>query len=276
MRRIKMSDTPKEIRSKYTEVMPGVYELVPNEEYHASDGLSKTTICQIHESIALYQMMKASPQKPTDPMIKGSAFHDLVLLPGEYKKNYLVGPTIGKATKAHKQCVFDHPHKTVITSGTSSDIYSMRDALYDNPGIKKILDSKTTLREVSIWVKDPITGLTLKVRPDLISDGVIYDLKSTIAPHKEAFFYSIKKYNYHVQSSLYQDVALMNGMKITNFVFLVVGSKPPFLTASYDINTELLQEGRDKYREALTRYSNYLLSSDKWSGLSYGRETVTL
>jgi len=267
---------PKEIRSKYTEAMPGVYELVPNEEYHASDGLSKTTICQIHESIALYQMMRASPQKPTDPMIKGSAFHDLVLLPEVYKKNYLVGPTIGKATKAHKKCVFDHPHKTVITSGVSDDIYSMRDALYDNPGIKKILDSKTTLREVSIWVKDPITGLTLKIRPDLISDGVIYDLKSTIAPHSRAFLHSVYKYSYNVQSALYQDVSLMNGMKITNFVFLVVGSKPPFLTAIYDINLELLQEGRDKYREALERYSNYLLSSDKWSGLSYGRETVTL
>lgn len=271
-----MSAAPDNIHSHYQEVMPGVYELVPNEEYHVSDGLSKTTICQIHESIALYQMMKKSPQKPTDPMIKGSAFHDLVLLPYEYQNNYAIASTVGKKTKAFQRCVLDNPHKTVITSGTSDDIYSMRNALYDNPSIKEILDNKTTLREVSIWVKDPITGLTLKIRPDLIADGIIYDLKSTIAPHSRAFLHSVYKYSYNVQSALYQDVAIMNGMKITNFIFLVVGSKPPFLTAIYDINPELLQEGRDKYREALERYSNYLLLSDKWNGLSYGREMVTL
>ena len=73
---------PVNITSKYTEVMPGVYELVPNDEYHSSDGISKTNVCDIYESIAQYQIHKASPQRPTDPMIKGSAFHDLVLLPG--------------------------------------------------------------------------------------------------------------------------------------------------------------------------------------------------
>jgi len=267
---------PNNITSKYTEVMPGVYELVPNDEYHSSDGISKTNVCDIYESIAQYQMHKAYPQKPTDPMIKGSAFHDLVLLPDEYKKNYQVSSTKGKNTEAYKKCVLDHPHQTVITTGMADDIHYMRDALYDNPSIKEVLESKTILREVSCWVKDESTGLLLKIRPDIITDGIIFDLKSTIAPHSRAFLHSVYKYNYHVQSAYYQWCAYLNGMQITNFVFLVVGSKPPYLTASYDIDGDRLVEATDKYREALARYATYKTGNDKWAGLSYGRETVTL
>ena len=64
--------------------------------------------------------------------------------------------------------------------------------------------------------------------------------------------------------------------EISNFKFLVVGSKPPYLTAVYDINEDLLEEGREKTAEALDRYWNYKNGTDEWSGLSYGRETVTL
>ena len=271
-----MSAAPKNITDKYEEVIPGVYGLVPNEEYHASEGINKSSICDIFESIAGYNLRKASPQKQTDPMLKGSAFHDLCLLPDVYKQTYLVGPTIGSKTKAHLKCVEENPDRTILTTGMADDVHYMRDALYDNPEIRGILDSDTILREVSMWVDDPFTGLLLKTRPDIIHDGVIYDLKSTIAPHARGFLHSVYKYSYHVQSAFYQDVARINGLKISNFKFLVVGSKPPYLTAIYDLNDDLVQEGRDKYREAFTRYEAYLSGKDRWDGLSYGRETVTL
>ena len=270
-----MSGAPATIQLNYDEVIPGVYALVPNEVYHASEGLSKTNLCDIHGSIAEYNMRKASPQKQTDPMLKGSAFHDLVLLPEVYKQTYLVGPTIGKATKANKQFILDHPHKTVITVGMSDDIHYMRDALHANPTIRRILESDTVLREVSMWVKHGGVDLLCKIRPDIIEGGVIYDLKSTIAPDVRPFLHSVYKYKYHVQSAYYQDTANLNGLKITNFKFLVVGSKPPYLTAVYDLNADLIEEGADIYYAALLKYRKYL-DGDKWDGLDYGRETVTL
>lgn len=271
-----MKAAPKSITGNYEEVIPGVYGLVPNGVYHTSEGISKTNICDIYESIAGYNLREASPQKQTDPMLKGSAFHDLCLLPDVYKQTYLVGPTIGSKTKAHEEFEAEHPDRTILTTGMADDVHYMRDALHDNPKIRKILESDTVLREVSMWVDDPITGLKLKIRPDIIYDGIIYDLKSTIAPHARGFLHSVYKYSYHVQSAYYQDVARMNGLAIENFKFLVVGSKPPYLTAIYDLNDDLVEEGRLKYREALTRYSNYLSGADAWDGLSYGRETVTL
>jgi hypothetical protein len=267
---------PKEIKSKYEEVVPGVYQLVPNDIYHSTDGLSKTNLCDIYESVSLYNMKKNKKEKPTDPMIKGSALHDLCLLPDVFKETYVVGPTINRTTKKWKEFIKEHPDKVILTPGMSEDVFRMRDSLYDNPRIREILESKTVLREVSIWVKDPFTGLIVKIRPDIVLDGVIYDIKTTIAPHSRAFLHSVYKYNYFVQSALYQDVAKTNGMQISNFIFLVVGSTPPHLTAIYDLNEDLVQEGRDKYREALMTYSKYLMSDDGWDGLSYGREVVTL
>lgn len=268
---------PKEIRDNYEEILPGIYSLVPNEVYHASDGLSKTNVCDINDSIAQYNLKKLNPIKQTDPMIKGSAFHDLVLLPDEYHNTYIVSSTKGKDTIAYKKLKEDNPDKITITSGMSDDIYRMRDALYDNPAIREILEAEGSMREISIWVKDPVTGLTLKCRPDILLDGVIYDLKSTgTGAHARSFLSSVFKWKYFVQAPFYSDVCEMNGMNIKSFKFIPVESKPPHLTAIYDLNYDLLCEGRDLYRRALLEYDRYLNTDDKWDGLSHGRETVTL
>jgi hypothetical protein len=271
-----MTAAPQNIRDGYEEAIPGVYQLVPNEVYHSSNGISKTNVCDIHESISQYHMRKRSPTKQTDPMIKGSAFHDLVLLPEVYKRDYIVGPTIGKATKKHKAFQEEHPDRTVLTTGTADDIHYMRDALYKNPEIREVLESNTILREVSIWAHHPETNLLVKIRPDIIEGGIIHDLKSTINPHSRGFLHSVYKYSYFVQSPYYQDIAVLAGLKIKDFKFLVVGSKPPYLTAIYNLNDDLVEEGRAKYQEALLRYAAYKTGPDKWDGLIYGRETVTL
>jgi exodeoxyribonuclease VIII len=277
---------PAHIKNNYEEVMPGYYLGVENEKYHSTDGVGHTNLCDIKDkSIDYYNMRKNSQEKPTDPLIRGGAVHSLTLTPDEYKRLYLVGPTINRNTKKWKEFILDHPHKIVIPPRMADDIHYMRDALYDNPYIKEILDSKTILREVSSWVTDPDTGILLRFRPDIIVDGIIYDLKSTIAPHVDAFRYSTKKYNYRVQDPFYVDCARLTGLKLTQrdddgedgpFKFLVVGSTPPWLTAVYKLPSEDVEFGRDKYRSALDYYAEYLASPDGWSGLSYGRETVTL
>jgi len=65
-------------------------------------------------------------------------------------------------------------------------------------------------------------------------------------------------------------------MKMDNFIFFAVGNKPPYLTAIYDLNEELLEEGEMFFRNSLLVYKNYLESDDKWDGLENGRELVTL
>lgn len=271
-----MTDAPQEIRDNYEEVMPGVFAGVPNDVYHASEGISKTNICDINRSVAHFLLSKRHPIKQTDPMLKGSALHDICLLPEFYASHYKVSPTKGKNTKGYKDFCAKYPDNSILTPGMVYDVKEMRDSLFNNPTIKHVLQSKSTLREVSIWAIDPVTGLLLKIRPDIIHDGIIFDIKTTVSPNPGGFLHSVYDYKYHVQSAYYQYVSSLIGMSIDNFVFLVVGSKPPYLTGIYDLNTELEESGEEFFRESLKTYSNYLNSDDKWDGLVDGRELVTL
>ena len=269
-----MSHAPKSIKENYEEVIPSVYAMVPNELYHSIDGISSSNIKEIGKSIAHYHYSKEHQKKQTDAMLKGSAFHDMVLLPDVYEATYMMGPTITKTSKKYKQCVLDNPHKTVLPPRMIDDLEYMRDALYKNPSIREILESDTILREVSIWSKDTTTGLLRKCRPDIIVDGVVFDLKTSIVPHY--FLKAVYEFKYHVSAPYYVDICRDIGMNTDEFQFIVVGSKPPYLTGIYRLNDDLMEEGRDYIRSALDTYANYMLSSDDWDGLPQGREVVTL
>ena len=271
--------TPKEVRNNpaHEEVMPGVWAGVDNDDYHNRyPGESKTSICWAAKSMKQYLLEKQSDHKPTPAMVKGSAFHDLTLLPDYYKQQYLVGPTHTKTAKAWKDFVLAHPHKTILAPREADDVYFMRDALYANPGMKPYLDSKTALREVCMWQIHPATNILIKARVDLIVDGWIIDLKSTSGDVGFGFRQSIWKYDYFVQAPLYQDIFTMGGLKIKGFLFFVVASKPPLLTAIYKLNTDWENEGRCKYNWALDRMVSYQISDDQWDGLPRGREVVEL
>ena len=268
---------PQHIKDNCEEVIPGVYGGVPNEAYHSTDGISCSNIKDLDKSIEHFEHREQFDSKQTDAMLVGSGLHDRALLPNVYYKEYIVSPVKTKTSKAYNTFKKEHPDKYIIMPHQEQNIESMYHALYKNPTIKEILQSDTILKETSIWSKDTITGLLLKVRPDIIVDGICYDIKTTsgdVSPR--GFISNVFKYKYHIQVPFYLDVLSMNGMSINEFKFLVVGSVPPYSTAIYDLNDDLIAEGRDIYRRALNRYSNYLLGVDTWAGLVHGRETVTL
>jgi exodeoxyribonuclease VIII len=270
-----MNHAPKHIRDNYTEIIPSVYEGVQNDVYHASDGLGSHSVIDIGKSIAHYNWRKKAPLE-SDSLLKGEALHDLVLLPETFKSKFVIAPTKDKKTNKYKEFVLDHPTQKVLLPNMYDDIYYMRDALYDNPTIRDILADSTNLRECSVWVKDIPTGLLLKCRPDIIVNGIIYDVKTTIAPHDRAFIHSVFEYGYHIQSAFYQYCCKLNGMTVKDFRFLAVGNKPPYLTAIYNLNADLLIEANEYIRTSLNRYAEYIMGTDKWEGLTYGRECVTL
>jgi len=281
-----MTDAPKNIIDNYEQILPGVFTGVPGSVYHASDGFSRSNLCEIDRSIAHYKISLETKNVQTDPLLKGSAFHDLCLLPDFYYSNYKVADTGDKRTKKYKTFVSKYPNNDILTPGMANDVKDMRDAIYSNPKMKEALDIETSLREVSIWARDPDTGLLLKIRPDLICDGLIIDLKSTISPSKEAFVYSVRDWKYHVQASYYLYVSSLIGMDIEDFIFFVVGSKPPFLTGIYNLPRlkedvvsgpdVSLEEGERFFRHSLDVYKKYSDSPDNWDGLEYGRDLVTL
>lgn len=272
-----MSDAPSNITTKYDEILPGIFAGVPNEEYHASDGISCSDVKEIGKSIEHYEYRKSIPHKQTDAMVLGSALHDRMLLPDVYNKEYIVSPVQGKTTKTYKEFKIKHSNKIILTPSMKRQVDNMEDSINKNPTMRSILDTDTTLKEVSIWSVDPDTGLLLKCRLDILCDGYIDDIKTTSGSVSPGGFKSnIWKYGYYIQAPFYIHVSSLVGLNIRGFIFLVVGSVPPYSTAIYEINQEDMLKGEEQYREALTRYSRYLNGEDTWTGLPNGREVVVL
>jgi len=270
-----MDYAPENIKAIGECVHNGCYLGVPFLEYLDSVGISKSKISDINESVATMLYREAQPKKQTDAMLKGSALHDKVLLPDVFEKSYRKGPTNDKRTKKWHAFVSDSDQQ-VLTPQMWQDVEDMSSALWENRSIREIITSPTVWREVSCWAHHPKYQVVCKFRPDIIVNNWIYDIKTTGSPQWRAFRHTIFKFDYHVQAAFYRDMANMLGLDIEGFGFLVVGSRPPYDTALYTLDQELMDEGQRLYMEGLQAYSDYLTSADRWSGLPYGREMVTI
>lgn len=72
---------------------PGVYEGIPNAEYHGGPGISKSGLDIIHRSSLHFQYARsaANDNTPTAAQFIGTAAHALILEPAEFVKDYCLG-----------------------------------------------------------------------------------------------------------------------------------------------------------------------------------------
>lgn len=70
----------------------GIYDNIPNADYHSGPGISKSGLDLIAKSPAHYfhAINAANDNEPTDAQAFGTAFHALLLEPEEFKKTYVV------------------------------------------------------------------------------------------------------------------------------------------------------------------------------------------
>ena len=271
-----MQVVPSDIAARYKKLSEYCYAEVENVVYHAESGLSSSNLKDILISPSTYNQREKNPIKQSDPMLGGEVTHCLFFQPHLYELLYKVSPTKGKTTKAWVSCAEEWPNHTIISPQMADNAFRMRDSLYANPAIREIAGQNEEWREVSIWARHPETQLVCKARPDMIgANGIIYDLKTTISPSREAFRHSVRRYRYDLSSTYYYDVARLAGLDVHAFKFIVVGSNAPHLTAIYDLDFDFNSKGRRDYLSALRAYRNYL-TGDGWDGLPYGRETTTL
>jgi hypothetical protein len=129
----------------------------------------------------------------------------------------------------------------------------------DNYGggiIKRLL--KHSKREVSVYWKDPETGLDLKVRPDAIqfeeNIGVnaIISVKSTACEDLGAFYSHCAKLNYDLSEGMYQEVVSeATGRDFNTTITIMLQTVAPYAVAVMVWNAEDIEMGKHKYKSAL-------------------------
>lgn len=242
-----------------------------NAEYHSHEAVSKSDLDLISRSPLHYMDRKQNPPTQTEAMLFGSVVHKLVLEPETFAAEYAVAPKCDRRTKEGKQVwqafADSISDETVISEELYAEAQNVANAVLNNPIAKKLLADGQA--EQSFFWTDAETGMECKCRPDYLIEnkGLVIDLKTTENASPEKFVKSAYDYRYHVQAWWYTNGLKQCGIKVSNFVFIVVEKKPPYAVCVYAADDLMLRLGELEAMDNLRTFAEC-----KKSGIWHGYE----
>lgn len=245
-----------------------------NNEYHQSEGISKSGLDLVARSPAHYRF--SAKREPTSAMSLGSATHAAILEPAMYAEQYVIlRDAPDRRSSVYKEAVKQRGSEYVLLGKEADQIAGMQEAVRSNPHAMALLSAGHA--EQSLFTRDPVTGVIVRARYDwLTAAGQPVDLKTTQDASDEAFGKSIMNYRYHVQDVLYCDVwEWAFGEQPPQMLFLAVESDMPHCTAIHRIPHDFRQYARKLYRADLNRYAD-CLESGEWPGLPQEEHTTQM
>lgn len=242
---------------------PGVYEGLSNDEYHRSQGISSTGLKRILRSPAHY---KRPPEfNSTRAKEIGSAIHCAILEPERFIIDYRIVDCEARTSSAYKAACKDHPKERVLTTAEHENIIGMQAGVVRNRKCRELIEADGKY-ELSVFAKDPETGVLVKVRYDKLIDaiGMPVDVKKCQDASREQFRRSIGNYHYQLSAAFYMDAwEWLHGEKLDVMRWIAVEEQSPHAAARYMPNDEALKVGRAQYRVALNIYAE-CLERDEW------------
>jgi len=251
-------------------IKPGIYLGVTNEEYHASEGISKSGLWTIDTQSPAH--FKYGERTESNAFDFGEACHLAILQPDVFEKIVVRGPDDRRGNKWKDMLEGTAlSGQLLLTSGDYDGVSTIRDRVHSNAFINSLITGGKPIVEASGYAIEPETGELVRVRPDLYREdlGIIVDVKSTQSAHPDAFSRSVINYGYHAQEALYSDVWQLLGKPVSGFVFLAWEKKAPYAYSLYELPPSIVDEGRARMRRALETYAE-CKRSKSWPAYSSG------
>lgn len=245
-----------------------------NSDYHQSEGISKSGLDLFARSPAHYRY--SAKREPTAAMALGTATHTAILEPHIYAEKYVIlRDAPDRRSSVYKEAVKQLGAEYVLLGKEADQIAGMQEAVRSNRHAGALLADGYA--EQSLFTRDPVTGVIVRVRYDWITAaGQPVDLKTTQDASDEAFGKSIMNYRYHVQDVLYCDAwEWAFGEQPPPMLFLAVESEMPHCTAIHRIPHDFRQYARKLYRAELNSYAA-CLESGQWPGLQSEPHTTQM
>lgn len=253
---------------------PNIVPDMPIDEYHACDGLSSTGVSLILDCPARYNYkynVERHTLTPQELLIenkkyaKGRMVHTLVLEPEKFDSQYYVMQEEcdlrTKDGKAAWAIAADSAgDREMVRLSDIKDVIKMSDAIKSMP-IFQYLENGNI--EHSIFWNDGIYNTALRARPDVYTDELIVDLKTTSSIVK--FEHSIRSFGYYRQAAMQVDGLYKATGRHRAFGFLVVEDKAPYLTKLISLRPDYLEIGRQQYLHAADLYSE-CKATGIWNG----------
>jgi exodeoxyribonuclease VIII len=229
----------------------GIVHGMPFADYLAGPEVSKSSLWTLHSRSPAHARVE---KEASNAMQLGTAIHCAILEPDFFTERFHRGPDDRRGNKwkeAQEEC-----GDRLLTSGDYDDALAVRDAVSSHPVIRR-LTGAGTVREVSAFGTDPITGLAIRTRPDAFAPGIglMADLKTTTDARASEFARRVGQLGYHAGEAIYTDTWRAAGGELDAFVFIVVEPKPPYAAQVFELSPDAVEEGRVIIRKALDAWA---------------------
>lgn len=224
-----------------------------NEVYHSEDHIGSTSLKQMAVSPGHFFEAWKGPRVHKKAYDEGQAVHSVLLeqsldvfvrrpdgVDGRTKDGKAQLEALAASGKVVLSAdVYDSLERrlgTFVASGEAMNLYNGSDV------------------ELSHYARDPITGIYIKARPDMMKAGIITDLKTT--ENMAGFERQIWNYGYHIQAGFYSLVTeLTTGVPVKEFRFIAQEKKAPYGVQVFAFNKTDIAFFKEKARELLNRAS---------------------
>lgn len=277
---------------------PGSYRGIPLSQYHRSLSLlpgpsvSKSNIKNIVPPAGspkkFWQTWKHNPKhktrKATAAMTFGRAVHALLLGDENFAEGFVVRPeeVQGEKYQGNKKVWRDWYKEQdlagleVVTKEQLEQIRAMSDDAATHPFVAS--GGLNGNVEISMFAKDPKTGIWMMSRPDVdVSDGDYADLK-TAADLSEPFLKKqIEGAGYYIQGALTRRLCRLLGKPFRTFSFVYVLSDDEYADTDFRVLSEEDLDLGDRVIDYALAKIRQCLSTGDWQGMSvYSRENTPI
>lgn len=248
----------------------GVYDIT-NDDYHNSAAISRSQLLRLDKSpyhFWYHCLSGLAPKKEATPaMIIGSAFHTILLEPHIFDKEYAILPSIDRRTNKGKEvyaqfCEFAGD-KIVLTQEQHMMIANMARLVSKHEIVTTLLDE--SVFEKSIYWTDKETGLQFKCRPDIWSDKMVVDVKTTKDSSPHRFMSSAYENGYYLQAAMCYEACQSIGKPFEMFIILAVEKEEPYVPSVFIMDGDALQFGIDQF-QVYKKKLKECLETNKWAG----------
>ena len=261
------------------EMLGRLIEGIPYDAYAVTEGINQTGLGHMLHSGARYRDWQQTPPDDdaddTPSLQLGRLAHLCILEPDVYDSRIVVAPSFSvqpkltiKAQSAEWAAGLP-PESIVVSAAKDAQVRAMRDGVWRNPEAKRLL--RNGLRETCIWWDDATHRVRCKARLDFVSHAhkkpIVLDLKTARDATREAFSRSIVQNRYDLQAAHYLAAGRSSGAyDHERYYFLVVESRPPYMTVLYAPSVHMKTLGHQWREEAMRLYAQ-CMATDTWPPL---------
>jgi exodeoxyribonuclease VIII len=259
-------------------------EELSSQDYHDESGhVSSSQLIHVLRTPAhfLYHSLQGSSEE-SDLMRMGTAVHCMVLEPNEFQNRYVMAPRHYDKRRKVDLAELDaiasqYPGRTILEPSEQVTLKKIVEGLRNHAKARQVLAAKGQ-SELSIFWRDDLTGLDLKVRIDRLveigSTGMMLEVKSTDNASPEAFARKIVDMDYDLRAVMYAD-GVQKAYGFTPAIAWLVIERETGFVAMYQPTAKMLQRARRRYEEARIAVA-HAKSLNSWPAYQTGESIETI